>query len=510
LRIKFRRIFALFANERKNLGLILNLTKGLVVSSKVNVSRGWAAQEFGVADFGDKRLTSRLISLADRFSDSPESPINQACYGLAETKGAYRFFQNDKIDQNKILKSHIEQTVNRAKQERTVLAIQDTSYISWGHPKTKGLGVISRAPGKNVKMREFKGLVMHTCFAVSTAGVPLGLLSQKTFAREPVSEELKAKRKRGRGTNMPIEEKESIRWLESLKKVHESTAPANVKVVTVCDREGDFYELFELAHRLGSSTLIRAKGDRSINRASLYSEQPAERLQSYLRSLPSKGEIKVEIPAKDECPHRVATLDISFGAFTMNPPRNIFHPNKQELPDLQLHAILVVEKNPPPDQDALEWMLITDLKITSFEEAVEKVKWYCLRWRIEVFHKILKSGLKVEECRLGTADRLVRYLTVMSIIAWRIFWITLVSRSYPAIPCTTLLAGDEWKVLYHKVKKTKSLPKEVPTLKEVVQWIAQLGGFLARKGDGDPGPIALWRGWKRLCDLSEGWNLANE
>jgi hypothetical protein len=153
-------------------------------------------------------------------------------------------------------------------------------------------------------------------------------------------------------------------------------------------------------------------------------------------------------------------------------------------------------------------MLLTDLQITSFEEAKEKVAWYCLRWRIEVFHKILKSGLRVERCRLQSADRLVRYLTIMSIIAWRIYWLTLIARTNSDLPCTAFVCDKEWKVLYSKVKKTKSFPKKPPSIGEVVKWIASLGGFLGRKGDGEPGVMTLWRGWKRLCDLSEGWSLA--
>jgi len=502
-------LFELQTDLKKNLGLNLKIIKGLVMCSKFKYSGGWASQEFGGSDFGDKRLTDRLISLADRFSEAPEDPINQACNGWAETKAADRFFKNDSVDQNKILRTHIEQTVLRSKNEQTILAIQDTSYVSWILPKTKGHGVISRTPGKNVKTIESRGVVMHTCFAVSTEGVPLGLLDQKTFARQPLPEELKEKKKKGHNVNVPIEDNESIRWLESLKKARESTINKDIIVVTVCDREGDFYEFFELAHRRGSSTLVRAKGDRIINKASRYSEKTDDRLWSYLKRLQSSGKIEVEVPAKDECPQRTAILDVSHGEFIMNPPRNNIRHKTEELPDLHLNAVYIVEKNPPQDQEALEWMLITNLQIKNFDEAVEKVKWYCLRWRIEVFHKILKSGLKVEDCRLGTAERLIRYLTVMSIIAWRIFGITLVSRSCPNKPCTKLLAEDEWKVLYLKIKRTNLLPKKVPTLQEVVRWIAQLGGFLARKGDGDPGPITIWRGWKRLCDISERWSLAN-
>ena len=136
------------------------------------------------------------------------------------------------------------------------------------------------------------------------------------------------------------------------------------------------------------------------------------------------------------------------------------------------------------------------------------MRWYCLRWRIEMYFKVLKSGFKVEACRLATADRLKRYLTVMSIIAWRLFMITLIARTDPATPCTEFLSEPEWKVLYGSVNKGKSLPANSPTMGEAVVWIARLGGFLARKSDGMPGTTTLWRGWKRLTDLTEGWRLA--
>lgn len=125
-------------------------------------AKSWATKEFGDADFGDKRLKSRLINISDRFSDAPENPINQACENWAETKGAYRFFKNDKISASEILKTHVQQTALRAESGKTILVIQDTSYFSWRMPKTKGLGIISRTPGKNVNLIATKGLVMHT------------------------------------------------------------------------------------------------------------------------------------------------------------------------------------------------------------------------------------------------------------------------------------------------------------------------------------------------------------
>ncbi|MBP6217396.1 MAG: IS4 family transposase [Oligoflexales bacterium] len=147
----------------------------------------------------------------------------------------------------------------------------------------------------------------------------------------------------------------------------------------------------------------------------------------------------------------------------------------------------MIERHPPHGAEALEWMLLTSLHIDSFETAIEKIRWYCLRWRIEVFHKILKSGMKIEECRLATASRLICYLSVMSIVAWGVFWLTLFSRENPESPCTTILSDEEWKVLYSKLYRHQSLPSKIPSLKEASVWIARLGGFLERKGDGSPG-----------------------
>jgi hypothetical protein len=468
-----------------------------------NETAGWASQEFGEIDLGDRRLKDRLVKLADKLASSPESPINQACGDWANTKAAYRFFQNEDVNEKTILQSHVSNTLERAKELGTILAIQDTSYFNFtDHKKTTGLGMISKYSTKNLKMNTNAGLAMHTSFAVNLDGLPLGILDQTIYARKSLQEGK-------RNTKFtPIEDKESIRWLNALKQTNEIALSSQVRVVTVCDREGDFYELFEYGNRLQAPLLVRAATDRNINKHGPYWKGKFEKLWSTVQALQSSGMIEVEIPARDQKPARKAHLETRFGSITMNPPRQHIRKLTEQLPDINLYAVYVIEKNPPVGEEALEWMLLTDLQVTSFEEAKEKVAWYCLRWRIEVFHKILKSGLKVEQCRLQSADRLIRYLTIMSIIAWRIYWLTLIARTDPELPCTAFVADEEWKVLYSKIKKTKSFPKKPPRVREVVRWIASLGGFLGRKGDGEPGIMTLWRGWKRLCDLSEGWILA--
>ena len=469
---------------------------------------GWATEEMGQADLGDKRLNDRLISICDRLSEAPESPINQACEDWAETKAAYRFFRNPDVSPADILEAHRQKTAARAKPYKTTLAIQDTSsFIYTSHTQTRGLGVTSKKKGKHVEGVLSNGLIMHACLGVTTDGLPLGLLDHKVYARKLLS----ARRRRLFHVTA-VEKKESYRWLETLRRTQALMGDA--QVVTVCDREADLYDLFELSDRLASPVLIRASANRGINRKSRYDEQDVVKLWDFMRDRPAAGTLTVEIPERKATPHvkarnaRTALLTVKFDAFIMNPPRDNVRHRTSQLPDLPLHAVYAYEAAAPPDEEPVEWMLLTNLQVSTFLEACEKVRWYCLRWRIEMYFKVLKSGFKVEDCRLATADRLMRYLTVMSIIAWRLFMVTLIARTAPDTPCTQFLSDPEWKVLFRRVNKGKPLPQHAPLIGQVIVWIARLGGFLARKSDGLPGTLTLWRGWKRLTDLSEGWELA--
>jgi hypothetical protein len=255
--------------------------------------------------------------------------------------------------------------------------------------------------------------------------------------------------------------------------------------------------------------LIRAARDREINRESRYTTKDKQRLWQTVSNFQCSGNIAVEVPGRDNKVCRIAELEVRFGKFIMNPSRNNIRHRNETLANIPLYAIQVLEKNQPNDTTPLEWMLLTNMVVNSFEEAVEKVRWYCLRWKIEIFHKILKSGLKVEECRLATGERLIKYLTIMSIIAWRIFFVTLIARTNPNIPCTVLFTEDEWRILYIKIHKTIPPNGTIPVLKDVIIWVARLGGYLARKNDPEPGPIVIWRGLRHLFDLTQGWHMAN-
>lgn len=466
---------------------------------------GWAEEELAEVDLGDERLNKRLIHLCGRFSDAPESPVNQACVDWPETKAAYRFFQNESVDSDTILAAHRGRTVRRAETHGTILALQDSShFIYTSHPKTEGLGEISMKKGRNVKEIHSRGLTMHACLAVTTEGLPLGLLSHKISVREGSSTPLA----RGGRDRLPIEKKESFRWLEALGDTTE--AMRGCRTVTVCDRESDMYDFFKLAKELESRVLVRASADRTINRKSRYAEKDVVKLWEHVGDRPQAGEFKIEVPRKSKSKHsslrpaRSATVTVRFGPFRMNPPRNHPKQKNEELPDIEMNAIHVLEENPPEGEEAIEWMLLTNLEVTSFEQAYEKVRWYGLRWRIEMFFKVLKSGFRVEACRLAHGERLARYLTVMSIVAWRLFMITILARADPNQCSSCLLAHNEWRILVRKASGSRHLPERPPTMKEAVAYIAKLGGHLGRKRDGPPGTLTLWRGWKRLNDLVEG------
>lgn len=476
----------------------------------------WAADEFEDVDLGDKRLNARLVKLCDSFSEAPESPINQACEDWHETKAAYRFFQNEHVDDGRIMAAHRAKTAARAAERGTILAIQDTSYLVYTHhPKTKGLGEISLKKGKNKDKIYSRGLVMHTCLAVTDKGIPLGLLDQKIFARE-LRPDHERRSMGGRYIQdvIPVEEKESYRWIEALEATAKVTT--GILAVTVCDRECDFYDFFKAAEKSGSAVLVRASQNRTVNRGSRYAEKEVEKLWDHVGTQPLAGTYAVDVSAREKTKHckgrtaRTAEMEVRFCGFCLNPPRNNPKHKTEKLPDLQMYAIHALEINPPDGEEPVEWMLLSNMPVTSLEEACERVHWYSLRWRIEMFFKVLKSGFRVEACRLGTAERLICYLTLMSIVAWRLFMITLVARTEPSRPCTQFLSEQEWTVLAIKSSRKGQIPGEPPRIAEALIWIAKLGGYLARKSDGPPGTLVLWRGWKRLMDLTEGWCLANQ
>jgi Transposase DNA-binding/Transposase Tn5 dimerisation domain len=449
--------------------------------SEINKEQTWGEWEFEQVNLGDKRLNTRLKKLAEDLSAVPEVPINQASEDWAATKAAYRFFRNDKVTSEQILNPHQARTVERMKKESVILAVQDTSYLNFStHKQTQGLGPIGDRRSASL------GLVTHNILAVTPQGLPLGLLNQIGWARTGYNQQSDRERK-----NTSIEHQESYRWIQGLEFV-QNLKPENVQVITVCDIESDIYEFFVAAERCHGEFVIRASWNRHLK------DSECPRLWEHLQAQPVAGYYQITVPARDSKPERTATLAVRFGEVTLSPTQRSKHSLFYPLPPITLDAVYVTEVDATNPEQQIEWMLLTNIAVISFEAALEKLDWYCCRWQIEVFHKILQHGCTVEQCRLQSAERLNRYITLMSIVAWRLFWMTWMQRSHPTASAMTILTEIEIRTLLLLTHQPNNAQPLSFCVSQAVIAMAKLGGFLARKGDGDPGPTVIWRGWTVL------------
>lgn len=457
----------------------------------------WVTREFARADLHDKRLDRRLLKTAEQLAKSPASPINEACGSWASTQAAYRLFNNPKASTPGILKPHWQATAARMGGcGGPVLVMQDTVFFSYGtHAKTRGLGPIGKSNAAHDR-----GLIMHNALAFTTSGVPLGIVSQSIWARRQIPEE-DYQEKIERLQVTAIEEKESSKWLLALRETLER-APAGVPVVTVADRESDFFEFLTHAKELRAKYLIRARTDRKL--VPEESEGCVRMLES-LSEAPALGTMTVEVPGNGSRKARTACIEVRVAQVSIQaPPRRGAHAKASGSSEpVAVTLIGATEQSPPAGSDSISWVLLTNLPVKDFESATEKVQWYGRRWGIEIWHKVLKSGCKVEDCMLEEAERLKRYLTLFSIIGVRLMHVAYLARACPDLPATEVFSAVEIQVLHLRVTKALPPAEQSLTLREVVRMLGKLGGHLGRKGDGEPGVLVLWRGWMSLYESIE-------
>lgn len=448
----------------------------------------WTETEFAAAQLPDQRHCKRLRMIAKAFAQKPTAPIPQACNGWDETKGAYRFLENEDIEPNAIRQSHHQATLQRVQAHRVVLAVQDTSALNYSsHPATAGLGPIGSHSTKTI------GLLLHSTLAVTPRGQPLGFLHNAVRARN----------KRGvvRDRHQrKLVAKESYKWVESLKACQD-LAPLcpETLLVNVTDREGDLYELFVQALSVESPSkvhlLVRARHDRKLEDRSRSLWQEVERQ-------PVATTLEVRVGRRGDQPSRLAQLSVRFCAVQLRAPTRL-----SGQPSIKLWAIEAREVRPPKGVTPIVWHLLTTLPTTCAEEAIQRVSWYAQRWQIEVIHKILKSGCQVEQRQLQTARRLERVLSLDLIVAWHILALCKAARELPDDPISDWLPSEQWQALWCHVHQRTDPPSTAPTVRQAVRWIAQLGGFLGRKSDGEPGTTTLWRGLEQLEAMTSMWRL---
>lgn len=446
----------------------------------------WAEAELGSADLGDPRRRARLVRLATLLAAQPDAALPEACPTAADRKGAYRFFANPSVAPERILAAHVAATGRRLAAEPVVLAVQDTTVLDFtAHPQTAGLG-----PLGNPKQR---GLVLHSTLAFTPDQVPLGVLALDVWSRDAASYGKLPDHK-----HRSIADKESRKWLASVTavaRIHRACPQPHY----VCsgDREADVYDLFVQPRPAGVDLLVRASWDRRV-------DADEGHLWAALAAAPVVGTLAVTVPRHGTQPARVAHLQVQVRPVTLCPPARR---RGEHLAPVSLWAVLAREPTPPAGGAALTWLLLTTVPTETLAEAGERLAWYACRWGIEVWHMVLKSGLRIEAKQLADAAGLRRVLTVCAIVAWRIQYATLLARAAPDLPCSVWLHPAEWQALYCASHQTSQPPADPPSLRQAVRMVAHLGGFLGRASDGEPGVTTLWRGLRHLHDLTTMYAL---
>jgi Transposase DNA-binding/Transposase DDE domain len=458
----------------------------------------WVDQELAGSTFKDERLGRRLRKLLVRMAGAVGAPIPLACQDWANTKAADRFLANEAVSEAEILAGHFRSTRSRvAAADGPILVLQDTTEFSYQRARPERIGAITTAPSRReangrLRMHTVCGLLMHASLAVTTEGLPLGLAAVKFWTRAKFKG-TNALKRRVNPTRVPIETKESIRWLENMRQATTLLGdPA--RLVHVGDRENDIYEFFCAAQAAGTHFLVRACVDRLAG-------DGRHTIADEMGEVAVQGLHRVEVAGEDGEASQ-ASVELRYRRIHVRPPIG----KQKRYPALNLTVIHAQERGEPEGRAAIDWKLITDLPVQSPEEAIEKLGWYARRWQIELFHKILKSGCRAEEARLRTAERLVNLLALFCILSWRLFWLTMLNRAAPDASPRLALTEGEVGLLDRMAGRTSN--RSPPTLSSYLTQIARLGGYLARASDPPPGNTVMWRGWSRLMDIKLGAAIA--
>lgn len=442
----------------------------------------WIEAEFEALDLRDKRRNRRVMQTVQTFWRRPNASIPEASASVSEMQAIYDLFSAPTTHVEAIRRAHAEAVVRRVAGCEEILIVQDSSELSFNTLRaTEGLGPLS---GKYSL-----GLMMHTALVIDPAGVPQGVLHQETWARDAEAGKSHDRRKRR------IEDKESQKWLTTVRTC-EKRLPETVNAWIVGDSESDIYELMAMPRRPGIELLIRATHNRRVQTA-----EGITYVWDAAAALSVTGRIEVELKRTRTRRARTAELEVR-----LCPDVQILRPKHKQkntaVEAVSVSAVLVREVGEvPSEEQPVEWLLVSTKPLASPQEALAAVQAYVERWKVERYHYTLKSGCQVEKLQLEHADRIERAVALYSVVAWRLLLITYQARTSPDLPCTVALDEEEWKVLHGMAKPGKRLPPQPANLRDAVRQIAQLGGFLGRKGDADPGVKVLWRGLRRLADF---------
>ncbi|MFP3904674.1 MAG: IS4 family transposase [Armatimonadota bacterium] len=446
----------------------------------------WVEDEYESLILHNKGRERRVKATVATFARKPAGPVTAVAGDHAEATAMYRLLGNEAVDPDDLRAPLRDAALRRLGGEKIVIVPQDTTALNFTtHQATEGLGPLGGGDGT-----KGYGLFVHSAIAVSESGVPLGLMHQQSWARSHEVGRKHSRKKR------PLEDKESFRWVQTARAV-QAAVPADTRLIQVADREADFFEMFAEPRREGSFLVVRVHRDRRL-------KDDERLLWDKVAQLKADRSFEMLVHTSHRTTVRKACLELRFGPMTILPPRNGVH--DEDLEPVTLNAIEVREVDPPEGATPILWRLLTDWPVCDAEQALRCVRYYELRWLIERYHYVLKSGCGIEDSQLRSFDRIERLLALLSAVALRLLWMTYSARETPDAPCTVAFSDIEWQVVY-RYHTAQDPPDEPPGLRDVVRWVAQMGGFLGRKSDGEPGVKVLWRGLTRLQDIVIGFFL---
>ena len=475
---------------------------------------GWAEAEFGEVDLGDRRRNRRLVRCLEAMTDQPGASIPKLSNGWSETKAFYRLMDCDQLTEERIFDAHRQATLRRSaiSEDSVFLAVQDTTTANFTtHEKLAGQGPISNH-------ESVTGLHIHSTLLIGAQSAEtFGLLGSKIYSREADKRRQQTPGSRNRER---IEEKESYRWMESFELARNAqvelgklcpSPPSNssespIRVISVGDREADIYELLleAKAHcEKDLGFLVRSQHNREL------ADGEQKRLWAELESSPCRGNMAVHIAAKGDRKSSEVDLEIRFQKVTIQAPA---HKRKYlgMTEDVELWAIELREIK--SKKEGILWRLLTTVEIKAVEQARQVSRWYSLRWQIEEFHRVLKTGCRVEKRRFQNMDRMRPMIALDMVVACLILNLRQASRCRPEAPAGQWLGHDEMSALigYYKHmeknrKLTANLDADTLAIGRAVSLIARLGGHLGRKCDGPPGAEVLWRGITELRTITTAY-----
>jgi hypothetical protein len=423
----------------------------------------------GGAELGDARLSRRLVRLVERLAEQPSVSIPAACSGAAETKAAYRLLSHNAVGWDDILAPHLQRSLQRMEAEPVVLCLQDTTELDFNGQDIEGLGPLSYAPQR--------GMYLHATYAVSPQRVPLGVLNAWMWAREA---------KKGNGTRGGL--LESGRWIEGDERLAElAVALPGTRLVCVGDRESDMLALLVKARDMGPAAdyLLGCQHNRVL-------PEGGKLWDAVMQSLPL-GRVRFAMPAGRGRKAREVEQELRAQRLRLN-DRQGGH--------VEVTCLIASEVDAPAGAKPVVWRLLTNRDVPTLAAAAQCVDWYRARWEAELLFLTLKEGCRVEALQLSSVERIERALAVYLVVAWRIGLLMRLGRACPDWDAEQLLSCQEWQAAW--VMARKKPPAKTPTLRAALHMIASLGGFLGRKGDGEPGVRSLWIGLQRVASCVEG------